>query len=85
MAVVPYAGTVFGMAVKTTLNLDDREYREARRLAEATGLTVGEYVNRALRDARLRAWHRGRGRVDSQTGFPESLAGPEEQEREPRR
>jgi hypothetical protein len=72
------------MAVKTTLNLDEREYGEARRLADATGMTVGEYVNRALRDARLRAWHRGRGQVE-RVDVPESLAEAEEQEREPRR
>lgn len=46
------------MVVKTTLNLDDQEYRDAQRLAGVSGLTVGEYVSRALRDARLRAWHR---------------------------
>jgi hypothetical protein len=76
---------VICMAVKTTLNLDDREYLEARRLAEATGVTVGEYVNRALRDARLRAWHRGRGRADRTVALPESLTEHEEREREPRR
>jgi hypothetical protein len=76
---------VICMAVKTTLNLDDREYREARRLAEATGVTVGEYVSRALRDARLRAWHRGRERTGRGVTLPESLAEHEEREREPRR
>jgi hypothetical protein len=78
------------MAVKTTLNLDDREYREARRAADAAGMTVGEYVNRALRDARLRAWHRDRARGDRARGdraaaAVESLDSAEEQEREPRR
>jgi hypothetical protein len=85
MSRTPYDGMVVRMAVKTTLNLDDREYREARRLAEATGVTVGEYVNRALRDARLRAWHRGRGRTDQGVALPESLAEHEEREREQRR
>lgn len=73
---------VVSMAVKTTLNLDDQEYREARRAAEAAGMTVGEYVNRALRDARLRAWHRGRAGRSSATF--ESLDEAEAQEREPR-
>lgn len=70
------------MVVKTTLNLDEREYGEAQRLAQARGVTVGEYVTRALRDARLRAWHR---RPDRDPGPPapsEDSAEDEDRERE---
>lgn len=69
------------MAIKTTLNLDEREYGEAQRLAQASGVTVGEYVTRALRDARLRSWHR---RPDRDLGPPAPSEHPEEErEREP--
>lgn len=72
---------VLRMATKTTLNLDELEYVEAQMLARANGMTVGEYVTRALRDSRLRAWHH---RLDRDLGPPSPSAHPdEEREREP--
>jgi hypothetical protein len=72
---------VVRMAIKTTLNLDDQEYREAQSLAAAHGVPVGDWVSRALRDARLRSWHR-RDRAAEASTIPDSLSAAEEGERE---
>ncbi|MGA2595219.1 MAG: ribbon-helix-helix protein, CopG family [Bryobacteraceae bacterium] len=39
--------------IRTQISLDEREYKLAKKQAQALGVSVAEFVRRAVRDARL--------------------------------
>jgi hypothetical protein len=42
------------MSARLQVVLEDKEFRDVRRLAKAQGMTISEWVRRALREARRR-------------------------------
>ena len=60
--------------IRTQISLDDRDYAQAKKEAEALGISVAEFVRRAIRrvlpPSRKEVWMRYAGLVES--GNPRS-------------